>query len=73
MSRSEDASSRAASAGGGAVVDATTAAARRTARRMWLGVAGGFLLLAMAWTALFVAADRAQTQFIPVPRTEGPR
>ena len=41
--------------------------------RVWLGVAGGFLLLAMAWTALFVAADRAQTQFIPVPRTEGPR
>jgi hypothetical protein len=40
---------------------------------MWVGVAGGFLLLALAWTALFVAADRAQTQFIPVPRTEGPR
>lgn len=47
--------------------------ARRTARWVWLGVAAGFLLLALAWTALFVAADRVQTQFIPVKRAEGGR
>lgn len=47
--------------------------ARRTARWVWFGVAGGFLLLALAWTALFVAADRVQPQFIPVKRTESPR
>jgi hypothetical protein len=47
--------------------------ARRTARWVWLAVAGGFLLLALAWTALFVAADRVQTQFIPVKRAEGGR
>jgi len=73
MSRSEDGSSRPPPVSRGAVVDAAAPLARRTARLMWLGVAGGFLLLALAWTALFVAADRAQTQFIPVPRTEGPR
>lgn len=47
--------------------------ARRTARWVWGGVAAGFLLLALAWTALFVAADRVQTQFIPVKRAEGGR
>lgn len=47
--------------------------ARRTALLVWLGVAGGFLLLALAWTALFVAAGRVQTQFIAVPRAESSR
>ncbi len=73
MSVSKDAPSRASSASARGVADAAAPLARQTARLMWLAVAGGFLLLALAWTALFVAADRAQTQFIPVQRTEGTR
>lgn len=56
-----------------AVAEPVSSQARRTARWVWLGVAAGFLLLALAWTALFVAADRVQPQFIPVKRTEVPR
>jgi hypothetical protein len=38
------------------------------ARRLWLAVGIGFLLLAAAWTALFVAAHRAQVQAVPLAR-----
>ena len=35
------------------------------ARRMWYGVGTGFLLLAAAWTALFIAAHRAHVEDVP--------
>ena len=37
-------------------------------RRMWLGVAAGFLLLAGAWTALFIAAHHARVEEVPLQK-----
>ena len=37
--------------------------------KLWLGVALVFALMALAWTALFMAAARSDVQFIPVERT----
>ena len=74
FSSSAAASEAAAGASGCATtVDASAPGARSTARLVGLGVAGGFLLLALAWSALFVAAGRVQTQFIPVQRSRTPR
>ena len=42
-----------------------------TARKMWLGVAAGFLVLAMAWTAMFVAARRADVASVPLSNGGG--
>ena len=45
---------------------------RVTARKMWLGVAAGFLLLAAAWTAFIVVARRVRVESVPLA-TQGGR
>ncbi len=39
--------------------------------RLWLAVAAGFALLAVAWALLFVAAHRAQVQSVPLAGANG--
>lgn len=36
--------------------------------KVWLGVALVFGLMALAWTAMFIAAAHSDAQFIPVER-----
>jgi hypothetical protein len=38
---------------------------------LWLWVAGGFLLLALAWTVLFTAARSAQVESVPLATKGG--
>ncbi|MFH1497773.1 MAG: hypothetical protein ABIJ73_02390 [Pseudomonadota bacterium] len=38
--------------------------------KLWLGVALVFLLMALAWTGLFMAASRTDVEFINVERTQ---
>ena len=45
--------------------------ANPTARRLWLAVATGFLLLATAWTALLIAARHADTRTVPLAAQPG--
>lgn len=42
-----------------------------SARRFWLAFAAGFLLLGAAWTALFLAAHRAQVESVPLASPSG--
>ena len=42
-----------------------------TARRLWLAVTAGFLLLATAWTALFLAARHAHVESVPLAAQPG--
>lgn len=37
-----------------------------TQAKLWTGVAIGFLLMALAWTALFLAASKADVKTIPL-------
>jgi len=39
-----------------------------TARKMWLGVATGFVLLVTAWTTFIVLAQRANVQSVTLAR-----
>ncbi len=38
----------------------------KTQTKLFLGVAGLFLLMALAWAALFIAASKANVEYIPV-------
>lgn len=38
--------------------------------KVFIGVAGLFLLMALAWAALFTAASKADVQFIKVERAQ---
>lgn len=40
--------------------------------KLWAFVAGGFALLALAWTAMFMAASRTPVQSVPLV-TKGDR
>ena len=42
-----------------------------SARRLWLAVTAGFLLLATAWIVLFVAARRARIESVPLAPRPG--
>jgi len=44
---------------------------RASARRLWLAVAAGFLLLGTAWTVLFLAARRAHVESVPLATSPG--
>lgn len=44
---------------------------RGGARRLWLAVAAGFVLLGIAWAILFTAAHRAQVQSVPLVESNG--
>jgi len=44
---------------------------RTTARRMWLGVATGFLLLATAWTAFIILARHTRVESVPLATKGG--
>lgn len=37
-----------------------------TSRPLWIGVGLGFLLLALAWVAVFTAARHADTRTVPL-------
>lgn len=37
--------------------------------KLWLGVALLFALMALAWTGMFMAASKANVQFIPVEQS----
>lgn len=39
--------------------------------KLWAFVAGGFALLALAWTAMFTAASKMPVQTVPLVTTEG--
>ena len=50
----------------------SVAANRATARKMWLGVLTGFLLLATAWTAFIILARHTRVESVPLA-TKGVR
>jgi hypothetical protein len=44
---------------------------RYKTRSLWIGVAAGFFLLALAWGALFTAARSAKVESVPLATQEG--
>lgn len=38
---------------------------------IWVGVAAVFLLMALAWTGLFYAAQRAKVETVPLAASRG--
>jgi hypothetical protein len=44
----------------------TDTEAPQAGRSLWLWVAGGFLLLALAWTTMLIVAGSAHVESVPV-------